>query len=154
MVDYGKLIISLGLCLGIGFIGSTFTSSSIDSWYVSLIKPSFSPPNYIFAPVWIVLYVLAGISLYLIWTSKKPESKAFIVFGINLGLNLLWSYLFFGLRSPTLAFYDVVLLWVSIVATIYFFMKSDSRTLILLLPYLIWVTIASYLNYQIMILNP
>ena len=154
MIDYSKLVISIGICLGVGLIGSMFTSESVDSWYVTLIKPSFNPPSFVFAPVWTILYILAGVSLYLVWNSRKLELRTFVVFGVNLLLNVLWSFLFFGLRSPILAFYEIIALWIIIVVTVYLFVKSDLRTFVLLLPYLAWVTFASYLNYEIMVLNP
>src|SRR3990167_5082612 len=107
-----KLLLSIGFCLGAGILGSFFTISSIPTWYATLNKPFFSPPNWIFGPVWTILYILMGISLYLALSGKgKGErKKAIQIFSIQLGLNVLWSILFFGLKNPLLALVDIVVL--------------------------------------------
>ena len=114
-----KLILSIGICLGAGILGSFFTVSSIPNWYVTLNKPFFSPPNWVFGPVWTILYILMGYSLYLVWKKKKVPS----VFWLQLILNASWSIIFFGMKNPGLALIDIALLWVAIVLTIKSFYK-------------------------------
>lgn len=148
-VKIPRLILSIGICLGAGILGSFFTVSSIPTWYATLNKPEFSPPNWIFAPVWTILYILMGYSLYLVWTKKKVPS----IFWIQLILNATWSIVFFGMRNPSLALVDIVALWVTIVLTIKAFYKINKTAAYLLLPYLLWVSFASILNLMIVLLN-
>lgn len=153
-----KLIFSIWICLGAGVLGSFFTVSSPPAggltWYQTLNKPFFSPPNWIFGPVWTTIYILMGISLYLILVSKaKLKQNALNLFFIQLGLNAIWSIIFFGLKNPTLAFIDIVVLWISIVLTIKAFYKISKISAYLLIPYLLWVSFASILNLAIVILN-
>lgn len=147
--DIPKLLLSIGLCLGAGVLGSFFTFSAIPTWYVTLNKPFFSPPNWIFAPVWTTLYILMGISLYLVWTKRKVPT----IFWIQLILNALWSILFFGMKNPLLALIDIIALWISIFLTIKSFYKTNKLAGNLLIPYLIWVSFASILNLSILLLN-
>ncbi|QQG43187.1 MAG: tryptophan-rich sensory protein [Candidatus Daviesbacteria bacterium] len=153
--DILKLILSIGLCLGAGIIGSFFTVSSIPTWYATLNKPSFSPPNWIFGPVWTVLYILMGVSLYLALSGKgKGErEKAVRIFAMQLFLNIAWSVIFFGMRNPILAFVDIVFLWIAIFLTIKSFYKINKLAGNLLIPYLLWVSFASILNLAIVLLN-
>ncbi len=144
----GILILFIAICLGAGGVGSIFTTSAIPTWYATLIKPSFSPPNWIFAPVWTILYILMGISAYLI-----RKSSVLRLFWIHLVVNVLWSYLFFGLRNPLYGLICILLLWGLIVAIIYRFYRIDKLAAWLLYPYLAWVTFAAFLNYNIWILN-
>lgn len=147
-------MISIGICLLAGVIGSVFTSPSIPTWYAALNKPVFSPPNWIFAPVWTTLYILMGISFYLIWVSKsKLKQKATKLFLMQLGLNVLWSFMFFGLHSPVLAFVNIIALWVLIFLTIQSFRPISKTAAYLLYPYLAWVSFASILNFSLWILN-
>ena len=148
--DFAKLLLSIGICLGAGILGSVFTVSSIPNWYVTLNKPFFSPPNWVFGPVWIILYILMGISLYLVWKRKKVPS----VFWIQLILNAVWSIIFFGMKNPTLALMDIAVLWIIIVLTIKAFSKISKLAGKLLIPYLAWVSFATLLNLAIVILNP
>lgn len=149
-----RLVLSIGICLGAGFIGSVFTTSSIPVWYANLNKPFFSPPNWIFAPVWTILYILMGISLYLVWVSKnKLKQKGIKLFFIQLGLNVLWSIIFFGLKNPVLAFINILALWITIFLTIQSFKKINKLAGNLLIPYLLWVSFATILNLSITILN-
>jgi benzodiazapine receptor len=139
-----------------GIVGSVFTMPSIPTWYASLAKPWFSPPNWLFGPVWITLYLLMGISLYLVWNrglEARGVRKALSVFGIQLALNALWSFLFFGLLSPILGLIGILVLWAAILATIILFWQIDRRAGIILIPYIIWVTIATLLNLYILLLN-
>ena len=144
-----KLLLSIGLCLLAGGVGSIFTMSAIPNWYVTLNKPFFSPPNWVFAPIWTILYILMGISLYLVWRKGKVPS----IFWIQFILNAFWSIIFFGMKNPTLALVDIVALWISIVLTIKSFYKINKLAGNLLLPYLTWVTFASILNLSIVLLN-
>ncbi len=152
-----QLIFSIGLCLGAGVLGSFFTVQSIPTWYQTLNKPLLSPPNWIFAPVWTTLYILMGISLYLVLISKFKDknykNKALTIFGIQLILNAVWSIIFFGFKNPALAFVDIAALWVAIILTIKVFYKINKLAGNLLIPYLLWVTFATFLNLTIVILN-
>ncbi|MBU0591749.1 tryptophan-rich sensory protein [Candidatus Micrarchaeota archaeon] len=142
------------LCELAGLIGSFFTIQSVQGWYLTLIKPEFNPPSWIFAPVWTTLYALMGISAYLVFTSGKKESKsALLIFGGQLILNTLWSIIFFGLQSPFLAFLTIIVLWAMIVWTIYAFYHISKKSAVLLIPYILWVSFAAVLNYFIMVLN-
>lgn len=149
-----KFAASIGVCQFAGIIGSIFTASTVSSWYPTLIKPNFSPPAWLFGPVWVLLYFLMGISLYLIWQNKaKDNKKSLIIFGIQLTLNVFWSFLFFGLKSPLYGLIDILLLLAAIILTIAFSFKISSYAAILLIPYLAWVFFATILNYSIMSLN-
>lgn len=148
-IDWKVLISSLIIVYAIAFIGSLFTSPSVDSsWYES-VRPSITPPNWIFPVVWNILFFLIAISLYLAWisSSKKNKRKVIIVFGINFILNILWSMLYFGLRNPGLAFFEIILLWISILLMIKTTFKINKRSSYLLVPYLLWVSFAGILNY-------
>jgi len=152
-----KLIAAILVCEIAGGIGSLFTAPSIPTWYASIQKPAFNPPNWIFAPVWTTLFLLMGISLYLIWEKgleKKEVKMAFSVFGIQLALNVIWSILFFGLQSPFFAFVEIVLLWIAILVNIIFFYRISKWAGILLIPYIMWVSVAAFLNYSVWVLNP
>lgn len=152
-----KLVTSIFICLFTGFIGSIFTSPSIPTWYATLTKPSFNPPSWIFAPVWITLFVLIGISLYMVWNKGLQDKKVKIslfIFGVQLVLNVLWSFLFFGLHSPFYAFLEIIILWIAIVLTIVNFFKASRTAGLLLLPYIFWVSFAAILNFSIWRLNP
>lgn len=141
------------LCNLAGAIGSVFTSPSIPTWYSTLIKPSFNPPSWLFAPVWISLYTIMGISLYLV-LQKKNNRRALSFFSAQLILNALWSILFFGLQNPLLAFIEILILWLFIALTILEFRRLDRKAAHLLIPYLLWVTFAAILNLSIWRLNP
>lgn len=145
-----RLVGAVALCQMAGVVGSLFTFSAIESWYATLQKPFFNPPNWIFGPVWTTLYTLMGISLYLLWQTRKRVS---LWFWIQLGLNALWSVLFFGLKNPTVAFMEIVVLWLAIFLTIRSTYQSEKFAALLLLPYLAWVTFALLLNASIAVLN-
>ncbi|MBI2622381.1 tryptophan-rich sensory protein [Candidatus Microgenomates bacterium] len=156
-INIPKLILSVGVCLGAGVLGSIFTISSIPTWYATLNKPFFSPPNWIFGPVWTILYILMGVSLYLVWIKNPSTSlrtRVPTVFWIQLILNALWSIIFFGWKNPVLALVDILALWVAIFLTIKAFSKISKPAGNLLIPYLAWVTFASFLNLAIVLLNP
>ena len=151
-----KLAISIIICLAAGFIGSIFTNRSIPTWFESLKKPSFNPPGWLFGPVWTALFILMGISLFLIWQkglNYNGVKIALIVFGIQLILNILWSILFFGLRAPLAAFIEIIILWILILMTILIFYPISKAAALLLLPYILWVSFASILNFFLWRLN-
>ncbi len=151
-----RLIVSVLICQLAGAVGSVFTVTSIDSWYAAIEKPAFNPPSWVFSPVWIILYALMGISLYLVWEEgleRKEVKVGIFVFGLQLALNILWSFLFFGLQSPFYAFMEIILLWLSIFLTIVLFGKISKTASLLLVPYLLWVSFAALLNYRIWVLN-
>ncbi|MFH1649871.1 MAG: TspO/MBR family protein [Candidatus Woesearchaeota archaeon] len=155
-LNYWKLIASILICQLAGFIGSFFTITAINSWYSTLVKPSFNPPNWLFGPVWTLLYLLMGISLYLLWVKgfKTKQGKlALTFFVIQLVLNTLWSILFFGLQNPMIAFVEIIVLWVSILLTIVFVYRVSNASAYLLVPYVLWVSFAAVLNYAIYALN-
>lgn len=148
------LAVSIAICEFAGVLGSIFTASSLTSWYATLVKPNFSPPGWIFGPVWVTLYFLMGISLYLIWTKRaKNNKKIFIPFGVQLFLNALWSFLFFGLKSPLYGLIDILFLIAAIAVTILFSYRISVLAAGLLIPYLAWVCFAAFLNYNIFLLN-
>ena len=154
--DIGKLIICIVACLGAGVIGSVFTRSAIPTWYATLEKPAFTPPNWLFAPVWTLLYILMGIAAFLVWRKGLENRQvriALIVFLIQLVLNALWSVVFFGLESPLYGLVVISILWVAILVTIIKFFKISRVASVLMWPYLLWVTFAAVLNSSIWLLN-
>jgi tryptophan-rich sensory protein len=154
MVRWIKLIIALAVPQLVGLLGVLFTRTAIASWYAALAKPSFTPPSRIFGLTWTALYLLMGIAAYIVWTSDA-EGKwlALIIFCIQLFLNLLWTILFFGLRSPLAGMIEMVLLWLAILATIILFFRISAAAGALLLPYIAWVSFAAALNYGIWRMN-
>lgn len=155
MSNFAKLIAAILLCEGAGIIGSIFTIPSVTGWYTTLIKPPFNPPNWLFGPVWTILYLLMGISLYLVWLSKKSAVKkeALQIFFAQLILNSLWSIVFFGARSLLGGLVIIIGMWVLIYLTIKKFAKINKTASYLLYPYLAWVSFASVLNLAIVFLN-
>lgn len=154
--NISKLLASVLLCQLAGVIGSIFTSSSLEDWYFLLEKPPFNPPSWIFFPVWTVLYTLMGISLYLVLEKGLQNSevkKGVLMFSFQLGLNSLWSFLFFGLKSPYYAFVEIIFLWIVIFLTILQFRTISKTASYLLIPYIVWVSFAALLNYYLWILN-
>jgi len=151
-----KLISSILLCQMVGIIGSIFTSSSVSTWYPRLVKPAFTPPGWLFAPVWTTLYLLMGLSLFLMLVKGREKGRLRIslpLFAAQLVLNGAWSYLFFGLRNPLYGLIGIILLWIMILLTIVEASKVSRAAAALLLPYLAWVTIAATLNFYIWRLN-
>ena len=142
----------LALVFAAGFIGSRFMPGA---WYASLAKPSWNPPSYLFAPVWTVLYVLMAVAAWLVWRKVGfgGAGAALGLFVVQIGLNALWSYLFFGQHRPDLALCDITVLWVSILAVMLLFWRFDGVAGALLLPYLAWVGFASVLNWVLWHLN-
>lgn len=152
-----RIVLVVMTCLVIGYLSGTVTRESILTWYPTLVKPIFNPPNWIFAPVWTILYVMMGVAGGLIWnyieSDKKKVKKAFLFFVIQLGLNALWSYIFFGLHNPLLALIEIIILWLMIFETYAQFKSIDKIAGMLLIPYLIWVSFATVLNASIWWLN-
>lgn len=148
-----QLIGSIVICNLAGIVGAYATASSVSSWYLTLTKPAWNPPSWVFGPVWTLLYTMMGVSLYLIIREKKFRGITAWAFSIQLVLNTLWSFLFFGLQNPFLGLIEIIALWVAIVVTITAFWQQVRLAGILLLPYLAWVSFASYLNYTLYRLN-
>ena len=154
--SFFKLIIAIAISELAGIIGSIFTVSTIPNWYATLAKPALNPPAWIFGPVWTTLHALMGIAAFLIWKKgwdRKDVRMALAVFGLQLILNAIWSIIFFGLRSPLWALVDIAAMWLAIVWTMVLFYKISKPAMWLLVPYILWVSFASYLNYSIWILN-
>lgn len=151
-----KFSFSMIICFAAAGLGSLFTFSSIPTWYASLDKPFFNPPNWIFSPVWTLLYFLMGISLYLIllngWQDREAK-RGIILFFAQLLLNVAWSFVFFFLHNPAIAFIIIILLWIMIFLSIFQFLKINKLASYLLIPYLLWVSFASILNFSIWQLN-
>ncbi|MDO8269996.1 MAG: TspO/MBR family protein [Candidatus Levybacteria bacterium] len=143
------------LPLTIGFLGSYFTIASVETWYKTLEQPFLSPPNWVFGPVWTTLYILMGISSFLIIKSgiNKKNKNALQLYSLQILVNLLWSLVFFGMHSILGGFLIIVILWVLIFLTIRVFYKINKNAGILLIPYLIWVSFATLLNFFFLILN-
>lgn len=176
-INIVKFLVSIIVCEGAGIIGSVFTMPSIKSWYAFLNKPVINPPNWIFGPVWTVLFILMGISLYLVWSKNfvakplKTKIKAWnpwsqklmsgswqkinvvSIFAVQLVLNVLWSVIFFGWQQPGLAFFELLMLWFAILYTIINFWRISKPASYLLVPYILWVTFAGFLNYSLWMLN-
>ncbi|MFH1712887.1 MAG: TspO/MBR family protein [Candidatus Jacksonbacteria bacterium] len=151
-----KLIITIVVSELAGIVGSIFTAPSIPAWYETLAKPALNPPAWIFGPVWTTLYALMGVAAFLVWHhgfERKKVRTALAIFGGQLVLNTLWSIIFFGLHGPGAAFIEIIVLWLAILWTIFAFYKISRPAAYLLLPYLLWISFASYLNYSIWMLN-
>jgi tryptophan-rich sensory protein len=174
-----KFFISIIICELAGVIGSLFTTSQINDWYKGLNKPFFNPPSWIFGPAWTILFVLMGISLYLVWLKKwEPKNKIvsqkakawnslsqkfftgtwqkaniILIFATQLILNVLWTIIFFGMHSPAAAFFELLMLWFAIVFTIVNFYRVSKTAALLLLPYILWVSFAAILNYFLWQMN-
>jgi len=150
-----KLIISILASFAAGGVGSLFTFKSIPTWYAQLKKPRYTPPNWAFGPVWTILYILMGISVFLVWQriSTNSAALAFILFWIQLALNAFWSIIFFGMKSKGGGVVTIILLWLLILATIITSFRVSSWAGALLIPYITWVSIASYLNIGVWWLN-
>jgi len=176
--NWVKLVTSIIICEVAGVVGTLFTTPQIGTWYQTIKKPSFNPPNWIFGPVWTTIFVLMGIALYLVWEKNwephdlkiskgKPWNKfskkfyngnwrklnIILIFSVQLILNILWSLVFFGMNSPMGGFFVLVMLWFAILFMIINFYRVSKATLWLLLPYILWVSFAGVLNFSIWIIN-
>jgi tryptophan-rich sensory protein len=154
-MNWWKLIASIFLCQMAGAIGSLATFQNIAGWYLALNKPFFTPPNWAFGPVWLTLYLLMGIAFFMVWNKglNKKTRPALQIFGIQLALNTLWSIVFFGFQSIFAGLVVIVLLWLAILWTMARFWKISRPAGWLLVPYIVWVTIATALNAAVWLLN-
>ncbi len=151
-----KAIASVLICQAAGFVGSFFTTPAIPGWYAGLDKPSFTPPNAVFAPVWTILYLLMGIALFLVWRTGFGDERirrGMAIFGVQLALNVGWSIAFFGFRSPLAGLVVIVVLWAAIFLTMLDFFRISRIAGILLIPYIAWVSYAALLNIFLYTLN-
>ena len=150
-----KLIVSIALPLLVGGVAGVFTAEAIPEWYASLNQPSFNPPNWVFGPVWTTLYIIMGVSFFMVWRIEKSEvrNRAFAAFFIQLFLNFLWSFFFFYLKNIGLALSEIILLWVSIAVMIYTFYRVKPVLAYTNIPYLLWVSFATALNAAYFSLN-
>lgn len=151
-----KLVLAVAIPLAVGGLSGFVTAEAVSTWYPTLVKPAFNPPAWIFGPVWTVLYVMMGVAAFLVWRrglGTEGVKNALLVFLVQLGLNGLWSILFFGMRSPGLALIEIVLLWLAIGATVARFRRVDPVAGGLLLPYWAWVSFATVLNLALWWLN-
>ncbi len=151
-----KLAIAVAVPLGVAALSGIATSSSVTTWYPTLVRPPFNPPSWVFGPVWTVLYVMMGVAAFLVWRrglDTEGVRTALIAFTLQLALNGLWSVLFFGLRSPGLALVEIIVLWLAILGTIVLFHRVMKLAAALLLPYLAWVSFAAVLNASLWWLN-
>ncbi|MET0945403.1 MAG: TspO/MBR family protein [Flavobacterium sp.] len=157
MNKYIKIAIALLVCLAVGYSASIVTRPSVETWYPTLVKPIFNPPNWIFMPMWTLLYILMAVAAGLVWDKIKEQNevvkKALLFFIIQLTLNAIWSYLFFGLKNPMLALVEIALLWLMIYETYLKFIKINKTAGYLLIPYMAWVAFAAVLNASIWWLN-
>ena len=150
-----KLLASLALPLGLGALAGLFTAEAVPEWYETLNRPSFNPPNWLFGPVWTILYILLGISLFLIWkqSASKKRNLAIFVFLLQMALNFAWSFIFFSFNMIGFALIEIILLWISIIIMLVLFYKIKPVASFINIPYLIWVTFATILNASYYILN-
>jgi benzodiazapine receptor len=154
--DIWKLVVSIVASLAAGAIGSVFTRQAIPTWYATLEKPAFNPPNWVFMPVWTLLYIMMGVAAFLVWRKGLENRQvriALIIFLVQLVLNALWSVVFFGLQSPLFGVVVIAALWVAILFTVLKFYKISLAASVLMWPYLLWVTFAAVLNSSIWLLN-
>jgi len=147
------LAAALAACFGVSIIGGLLTSTSVGTWYQAIERPSWNPPGWLFGPVWLTLYAMMAVAVWDVWRSPRSSSRALTLFGIQLGLNLAWSAVFFGLRSPGLALIEITLLIFFIAATTREFWRIRKRAALLMIPYLLWTSFASALNATIWWLN-
>lgn len=154
--NISRLAGAIVVCELAGVMGAFFTTPAIPTWYAELTKPALTPPSWIFAPVWTTLFALMGIAVFLVWQRgwrRKDVRVALGVFVFQLCLNTAWSIIFFGFKNPGFALFEIILLWFAIVWTIIFFARISKAAAVLLVPYIVWVSFAAYLNYMIWMLN-
>jgi len=147
------LAIAVALCFAAAGIGSLYTTPAIPTWYASLQKPSWTPPGWLFGPVWTVLYLMMAIAVWLVWRERGFTGAALALFAVQLALNSLWSVIFFGWKSPGLALVEILFLWTAIFLTMLAFWRISHAAGWLMWPYLLWVTFAGFLNLSIWRLN-
>ena len=153
--DVIKLIVSIAVPLLAGGVGAVVTTPAISTWYVTLNKPWFTPPGWLFGPVWILLYILMGLALFLVWRSPKSRTRdiGIALFAVQLAVNVFWSFAFFGLENTLYGVLTIIPLWVLIAATIFQFYKVSKGAAFLMVPYILWVSIATALNTAVYLLN-
>ncbi len=151
--DVLRLLFAIVLCESAGILGTFSTMKEIPTWYAGLVKPFLNPPSWVFGPVWTLLYALMGVSAFLIYKQGKNASTALQLFGVQLVLNAVWTPIFFGWHRLDIALFVIVLMWAAIFATIRAFSKFSKTAAYLLVPYLFWVTFATYLNMSLWLLN-
>jgi len=153
--DVIKLIVSVGVPLLAGGVGAVVTTPAISTWYATLNKPWFTPPDWLFGPVWILLYILMGLALFLVWRSPKSRTRdiGIALFAVQLAVNVFWSFAFFGLENTLYGVLTIIPLWVLIAATIFQFYKVSKGAAFLMVPYILWVSIATALNTAVYLLN-
>jgi len=150
-----RLLLSLAISLSAGVLGSLFTTPAVQSWYLTINRPIWIPPSWLFGPVWTSLFIMMGVALYLVWSTKMSNKvrMSLRLFASQLVLNILWSVIFFGMGNFWLAFGEILVLWIFILMTMVSFGKVSRAASWLMVPYLLWVTFASYLNFTIASLN-
>ena len=154
MSKIAKIIIAVIICIAVGGFSGFLTADAIQNWYLALNKPSWNPPNWLFAPVWTALYLMMGIAVGIVWAGNHPtKNKALGLFVVQLVLNFFWSLIFFRWQSPVWAFVEIIMMWIAILLTILAFNKINKTTAYLMIPYLLWVSFASFLNFTIWQLN-
>jgi tryptophan-rich sensory protein len=154
MGEWVALVVSIGICLAAGGLGALATTPEIPNWYAQLRKPSWTPPDRVFGPVWTSLYVLMGFAAWLVWRHQPMDvTLALMLFGIQLAFNLAWSFIFFAAHAIGWALFEVIALWVAVAATIWAFAPISTTAAWLLAPYLAWITYAASLNAAIWRLN-
>jgi len=157
MNKFQKILIFVATCVGVGYLSGVVTQSSVQTWFPTLVKPSFNPPAWVFAPVWSFLYIIMGVAAGLVWSridfEREAVRKALLFFAIQLALNAGWSLLFFGLKNPLLALIEIIILWLMIYETFLKFIKIDKIAGYLFIPYILWVSFATVLNASIWWLN-
>lgn len=149
------LVFFLTVCLGVSAVGGWITQTSVNDWYQTLAKPPMNPPDWVFAPTWITLYVMMAVAGWRVWlrSANNIRRMAMVAFAVQLMLNLIWSFIFFGAQSPGFAAIEIVLLWISILITLLMFWRIDGFAGWLMSPYIVWVSFAIYLNISIVLLN-
>jgi benzodiazapine receptor len=149
------LVFFLTVCLGVSAVGGWITQTSVNDWYQTLAKPPMNPPDWVFAPMWITLYVMMAVAGWRVWlrSANNIRRMAMVAFAVQLMLNLIWSFIFFGAQSPGFAAIEIVLLWISILITLLMFWRIDGFAGWLMSPYIVWVSFAIYLNISIVLLN-
>ena len=148
-----RFVAAVAVCEAAGIVGSAFTISAIPDWYASLQKPWFTPPNWLFAPVWLTLYFLMGATLYLLWGKRPQSGAALTAFAVQLMLNVAWSVVFFGAHELFYGFAVIAALWSAFLVTVTLSFRVSRGAAVLLIPYILWVTVASALNYSVWVLN-
>lgn len=151
-----KFIVSVGICVGTGALAGFLTSDATKGWYQTITKPSIIPPGWVFPVVWNLLFFLMGVALFIVWEKGKESlcfKKATWIFGTQLFLNFMWSIIFFGYQLPGYALFEIIILWIAILYSIIYFYKINRLAGYLLVPYILWVSFASILNFLVWRLN-